>query len=171
MPLPADVVEALRESRLSDPFSVLGLHPENGVLHVRAWLRGATAVSVVRRGDGARFALGRRHADGLFEGAIPGATERFAYDLAVREGDAPERLLPDTYAFWPQLSEFDLGLFRSGHHCHLGDLLGAQALTIDGVDGVRFAVWAPTAERVSVVGDWNGFDGRWHPMRPRGWKL
>jgi 1,4-alpha-glucan branching enzyme len=165
MPLPDAVVDALREARLADPFSVLGMHAEGGVLHVRAWLRDAEAVAVVRRSDGARFPLGCRLAGSLFEGAVPGA-ERFAYDLAVRRGGR-ERIEPDAYAFWPQLSDYDLGLFRTGHHCHLGEVLGAHPAVVDGCAGVRFAVWAPNAERVSVVGDWNGFDGRWHPMRPR----
>jgi 1,4-alpha-glucan branching enzyme len=168
MPLPDAVVDALREARLRDPFGVLGLHPEQGRLHGRAWQRGATSVSVVRRSDGRRFPLACRHPDGLFEGVIDGAIERFAYDLAVvLPGDPREHLVSDPYGYWQQLSDFDLGLFRAGHHVHLGGMLGAHLCTVDGHEGVRFAVWAPNAERVSVVGDWNGFDGRWHPMRPR----
>ncbi|MCX8039583.1 MAG: 1,4-alpha-glucan branching protein GlgB [Planctomycetota bacterium] len=169
MPLSDDLVAALREARVGDPFSVLGLHFEGETLWARAWIRHGAAVSVVRSSDGARFPLHCRHTDGLFEGPIPGARERFHYRLAVRYHGDDERewLVADPYSFWPQLADFDLDLFRAGHHCHLGEVLGAHLCTVDGVEGVRFAVWAPNAARVSVVGDWNGFDGRWHPMRLR----
>ncbi|MCK6487152.1 MAG: 1,4-alpha-glucan branching protein GlgB [Planctomycetes bacterium] len=113
--------------------------------------------------------LAQRLTEGLFEGAIPGQTRHFAYDLLVEwlGDEGVEHRCRDPYSFWPQLAEYDLDLFRSGHHMHLGDVLGAHAVEVDGVEGVRFAVWAPNAERVSVVGDWNRFDGRAHPLRPR----
>jgi len=166
MPLPDDIVTALSEARLADPFSVLGQHPEPTGLQVRVWAPGVAAVTVVRRGDSRRFPLAQRGGAGFFEGPMTGASERFPYDLAITTAGR-ETISADPYAFWPQLSDFDLGLFQAGHHCHLGEILGAHPMTVDGVDGVRFAVWAPTASRVSVVGDWNGFDGSRHPMRPR----
>jgi 1,4-alpha-glucan branching enzyme len=169
MPLNDATVQALLEARLQDPFAVLGLHREGDRMWARIWLRRARAVAVVLR-DGARapVPLACRHPEGLFEGELPGCVEHVAYELEVRyHGDEGVHRERDTYGFWPQLGDLDLGLFRSGHHHHLGDIMGAHAVTVDGCDGVRFAVWAPNAERVSVVGDWNGFDGRWHPMRPR----
>jgi 1,4-alpha-glucan branching enzyme len=159
-----DTVRDLLEARVHDPFSVLGMHREGEGLSVRAWVRGAEAVTVVPRDGDKPVPLARR-ADGLFEGPM-GRSGFFAYELLVRRHGAEERIR-DPYSFWLQLSEYDLDLFRAGHHQHLGDILGAHVLTIDGVEGTRFAVWAPHAERVSVVGDWNGFDGHWHPMRPR----
>ena len=168
VPLSDPVVHALREARVRDPFAVLGLHHDpDGGFEVRAWLREATTVAIVRRSDGRRFELPNRHPAGLFVGTVPGH-ERFAYDLCVRRGDkAGEEIFPDPYAGWPLLAEFDLERFRAGQHHDLGSVLGAHPMIIDGVAGVRFATWAPNAERVSVIGDWNGFDGRWHPMRPR----
>jgi 1,4-alpha-glucan branching enzyme len=179
MPLETVTVHALVTGAVHDPFSILGLHAEGSTWWIRAWVRDATACTLVPRDGGPETELKLRHEAGLFEAALPGRTERFAYDLKIvrqgregrdgREGreSQPAELIPDIYAFWTQLPTFDLDLFRAGRHHHLGDILGAQALTIDGVAGVRFAVWAPNASRVSVVGDWNRFDGTAHPMRPR----
>lgn len=168
MPLSDATCEALREARISDPFSVLGVHREDDGMWARVWMPGAQAVRIEPRGA-APQALPRRLADGLFEGPVAGQDRHFAYDLLVEWSDRPgqELRLRDPYSFWPQLAEFDLDLFRSGHHLHIGEILGAHAIEVDGVEGVRFAVWAPNAERVSVIGDWNRFDGRVHPMRPR----
>ncbi len=168
MPLNPITIAALLEARIQDPFSILGLHREGDALWARVWLRQAEAVTLVPADGGKPVPLTCIAGDGLFEARIPGRKESFAYELEVRFHGQPEpRRVRDVYSFWPQLSEFDLGLFQAGHHLHLGDLLGAHVVTIDGIEGVRFAVWAPNAERVSVVGDWNGFDGCWHPMRPR----
>jgi len=164
MPVADDLVSALGEARIHDPFSVLGMHREGEILCVRAWVRGAEAVTVVPR-DGDKPIHLTKRAHGLFEGPV-GRSGFFAYDLLVRNA-AGEHVERDPYSFWLQLAEYDLDLFRSGHHHHPGEIFGAQVVTIDGQAGVRFAVWAPNAERVSVVGDWNDFDGRWHPMRPR----
>ncbi|MEK7415029.1 MAG: 1,4-alpha-glucan branching protein GlgB [Planctomycetota bacterium] len=173
MPLPDATVQAIASGRISDPFAVFGLQFEGKELWARVWLRGATAVSVIPRSattgktKPTSVALTCRHPDGLFEGPINSAKDRFAYDLRVRfAGSTTDHIISDPYGYWPQIAAYDLGLFQAGHHCHLGDVLGAHVVTVDGQIGVRFAVWAPNAERVSVVGDWNGFDGRWHPMRP-----
>jgi 1,4-alpha-glucan branching enzyme len=168
MPLPDATCQALLEARLHDPFSVLGVHREGDQMWARVWLPGARAVRLEPHG-GEPVALAQRLADGLFEGRVPGQNRHFPYELLVEwHGDeGREHRCRDPYSFWPQLAEYDLDLFRSGHHVHLGDVLGAHAMEVDGVEGVRFAVWAPNAERVSVVGDWNRFDGRAHPLRPR----
>jgi 1,4-alpha-glucan branching enzyme len=163
-----ELVKALAEARLGDPFSVLGLHRVGRGVQARIWLRGARAVAVVPRAGGPAVELAPTGVAGLFEGAIAGADQPFGYELDAQfEGETRRRRVRDPYSFWPQLADFDLDLFRAGHHLHLGDVLGAHPQVIDGANGVRFAVWAPHAERVSVVGDWNGFDGRWHPMRRR----
>ncbi|MBA3685042.1 MAG: 1,4-alpha-glucan branching protein GlgB [Planctomycetes bacterium] len=165
MTLPDATVDALQHARVHDPFSVLGMHRAEDGQWVRAWVRDAAAVAVVARGGGKPIALTPR-GEGLFEGKV-GTGEPFAYELDVRRRDGTSERVRDPYSFWPQLADFDLDLFRSGHHHHIGDVLGSMPLSVDGVAGTRFAVWAPEAERVSVIGDWNGFDGRWHPMRPR----
>lgn len=168
MPLPDATVRALLEARLYDPFSVLGMHRESDGLWLRAFVREARAITVVPRNGDRPIPLTLRAAEGLFEGKLAGHADYFGYEFEVLEhGSETPRRIRDPYSFWLQLPEFDLDLHRAGHHHHLGEMLGAHCVTVDGVDGVRFAVWAPNAERVSVVGDWNGFDGRYHPMRPR----
>ncbi len=133
---------------------------------IRAWIRHATAVRALLA-DGRAIALARLRNEGLFEGVVPGATAPQPYQLAVTLEGGGERIRRDPYSFWPQLSDYDLDLFKIGHHHHLGAVLGAHAMTVDGAAGVRFAVWAPRARSVSVIGDWNGFDGTAHPMRLR----
>ena len=176
MLLPAETVEALSQAKVRDPFAVLGLQREADGIWARVWMRGVRTVRIIPRDGGEAPVELTARAEGLFEGRIPWATQLFSYELAVRSaGESIERRVRDPYSFWPQLGELDLDLFRAGRHLHLGDVLGAHVQTVDGVEGVRFAVWAPTAARVSVVGDWNGFEGRWHPMRHRGpsgvWEL
>src|SRR5690606_35779170 len=152
----------------SDPFAVLGPHqdPVSGSGQLRAWLPGAVAVQA-RLADGSTV----DYADaggGLFVADLP----------AARLPDGPTYRLPlpwpgavqdtaDPYAFGPLLGELDLHLIREGRHLNLGDCLGAHACQAQSVAGVRFAVWAPNARRVSVVGDFNSWDGRRHIMRLR----
>ena len=166
MPLETVTVHALTTGAVHDPFSLLGLHREGAMLWIRAWVLGATAITLVPRDGQPAVRLKPRHEAGLFEAPLPGRQERFAYDLDVTAGGETRRIR-DVYAFWTQISTFDLDLLRAGRHHHLGDVLGAHPRTVDGVDGVGFAVWAPNATRVAVIGDWNGFDGTAHPMRPR----
>jgi len=162
-----DQVAALQAGRVGDPFGLLGLHRgEDGQLWARIWQRGASELQLRARDDGSTWPLQRR-VDGLFEAPIP-REQAFPYEVLVRsEWDTEQRVLRDPYAFWPQLPDWDLDRFREGRHHHLEELLGARPCAIDGCAGTLFAVWAPAAERVSVVGDWNGFEGRWHPMRRR----
>ncbi len=166
MPLPTATIDALLLARSGDPFAVLGCHKEGASIVIRAWCVGARAVTALLQ-DGRRLELDRLASEGLFARAVPGASAQVPYRLLVEGPDGKTQERDDPYSFWPQLSDFDLDLFRIGHHHHLGDMLGAHALEVAGIAGVRFAVWAPNAASVSVVGDWNGFDGRCHPMRLR----
>ncbi|MEK7269081.1 MAG: alpha-amylase family glycosyl hydrolase, partial [Nitrospirota bacterium] len=115
------------------------------------------------------------HPAGLFEATVPGVIDKTRYRLRVtdRKGGVTER--HDPYAYPPLLTDFDLHLFGEGRHYRAYDMLGAHIRTVEGVAGVGFVVWAPNAMRVSVVGDFNGWDGRRHPMRNRGntglWEL
>ena len=131
---------------------------------VRALAPGAQTVDVVAREDSSL--LGRlelAHPGGLFAGPVVGGRPyvlRVAWPNAVQETEDP-------YSFDLLLGDLDLHLIGEGTHYELGRCLGAQAMTIGGVEGVRFAVWAPNARRVSVVGSFNTWDGRRHPMRLR----
>ncbi|MCD6070807.1 MAG: 1,4-alpha-glucan branching enzyme, partial [Microvirga sp.] len=157
-------VQALVEGRLGDPFSILGQHPAGGGSIVRVFMPGAESVEVLRRQtDGEPDRLQLVHADGLFAGRLD---RQDPYRLRVHWPDAVQEL-EDPYSFGLLLGDLDLHLIGQGTHYELGSVLGAQPTTIDNVPGVRFAVWAPNARRVSVVGDFNAWDGRRNPMRLR----
>ena len=161
---------AILEGRHADPFHYLGPHDEGGRTVVRAFLPNAVTVeAVAERGEAGT--LSRIHDAGLFAGDLPNGAGR--YQLRVRFGDQIVQL-EDPYRFPPVLSDYDLYLLGEGTQRRLYDKLGAHPLQRDGVDGVAFVVWAPNARRVSVVGDFNGWDARRHPMRRRGpgyWEL
>jgi 1,4-alpha-glucan branching enzyme len=148
----------------ADPFRYLGLHRENGHAVVRAFLPGADAVKVVS-GDKCERELARIHSTGLFTGEVPDDLSRYRLRTRWREGSID---IEDAYRFPPVLSDYDLHLLGEGTHLQSFDKLGAHPLVLDEVAGVAFAVLAPNARRVSVVGDFNGWDGRRHAMRMRG---
>ncbi|HEY0614888.1 MAG TPA: hypothetical protein VGC96_09625, partial [Candidatus Elarobacter sp.] len=157
-------LEALERGREGDPFAVLGPHPLGSGTVVRTFLPGARAVTVVDA-DGRALAESERAGDGgLFEAYVVAIPER--YRLLVTY-PAMTVTIDDPYRFGPLLGELDAWLFAQGNHLQLYRVLGAHPDEIDGVRGTRFAVWAPNASRVSVVGDWNAWDGRVHPMRLR----
>ena len=158
-----DDIQRLCQGRHGDPFSVLGPHRQaDGHTWVRALLPGATAVEVVV-GSG-RVALDRRHADGFFEGILPADGP---YQLQVSWPGGVSSLVDDPYRFGAVLGEMDAWLLAEGSHLRPYEMLGATPREMDGVAGTSFAVWAPNASRVSVVGDFNSWDGRRHPMRLR----
>ena len=154
-------VAALLEARHPDPFAVLGPHAAAGG-HVWRVLRpGAEHVEAMQ--GGRAFPLSKRHAFGFFEGMVPHGRP---CQLRVTEGGTTS-IFADPYAFGPSLGPLDDHLLIEGTHQRLHERLGAHLILHEGVAGVRFAVWAPHAMRVSVVGEFNRWDGRWHPMRRR----
>ncbi|HJV97216.1 MAG TPA: 1,4-alpha-glucan branching protein GlgB [Albitalea sp.] len=161
-------IDAIRTACHGDPFAVLGLHQvEGGKWSLRAFLPGAAQVAVLDAATGAaRGSLVRRHEDGFFEGALQ-TSERFVYRLHVRWADGSEAIIDDPYRFPPVLGEMDVWLLGEGSHLRPFEVLGATQRVMEGVAGTSFAVWAPNAARVSVVGDFNFWDGRRHPMRLR----
>ncbi|MDR6667867.1 1,4-alpha-glucan branching protein GlgB [Rhizobium sp. 1399] len=163
--LEADALQALTEGRHGDAFSILGMHPAgDGRVSFRAFLPGALGLEVIDRQSGAPLASADLvHPTGLF-GAI--LADHGPYSLRIHWPDGVQ-LTDDPYSFGPLLGELDLHLVSEGTHYNLTRVLGAVPLEVDKVAGVRFAVWAPNARRVSVVGDFNSWDGRRHPMRLR----
>ena len=153
---------ALVHAHCGDPFSLLGLHPVDGGFALRVFLPGARKVSV--KVDGRDIVpLQAGQVDGLFVGLL---SRRAPYRLLI-EWDQEMQQTEDPYAFGNLLEATDLAQFSSGLHPQLGRVLGAQAMSVGDIAGVRFAVWAPNARRVSVVGDFNSWDGRRHMMRRR----
>jgi 1,4-alpha-glucan branching enzyme len=161
--LPAEAV-ALIEGRHADPFAYLGPHLDEGVPIVRAYLPDAQQVSVLESGGG-EHPLARIHPAGLFAGRVE-AVDR-PYRLRAQFGEHPVEF-EDAYRFPPILSDFDLHLLGEGTHLRVYEKLGAHPLSLEGVEGVGFVVFAPNAKRVSVIGDFNFWDGRRHAMRVRG---
>ncbi|MFM8550730.1 MAG: 1,4-alpha-glucan branching protein GlgB [Nitrospiraceae bacterium] len=173
-------IERLVRSEHWDPFVILGPHPisDNGspATIVRAFLPEALSASLVLEGeDGRPIPMTSVHEAGLFEARVPRLADACRYTLRVAErwGTVADR--HDPYAFPPLLTDFDLHLLTEGRHYRAYHVMGAHLVRLDGVAGVRFAVWAPNAMRVSVVGDFNGWEGRRHAMRSRGqtglWEL
>jgi 1,4-alpha-glucan branching enzyme len=159
---------------LHDPHSVLGAHPQDGGVVVRAFRPDASSVVVKAEGVDPVELL-EADPPGLFEGVVEGATAPLRYELEVSYPDGNTFTLRDPYSFPPTFGELDLHLAGEGRHEHLYERLGAHVREIEGVAGTSFAVWAPNARSVSVVGDFNGWDGRLHPMRSLGssgvWEL
>ncbi len=150
-----------------DPFGYLGLHDDGNGLVVRSLQPDALSVKIVDRKTRRTLAeLERVHEAGLFVGRIKGRKRRFAYRLLVDSHDGGVEL-EDPYRFPPWLGDLDIHLLGEGNHLDSYRKLGAHPTIMEDVSGVAFAVWAPNARRVSVVGDFNGWDGRRHCMRLR----
>ena len=175
MTVTSDDIERLVRAEHWDPFALLGPQPAGDGTVVRVFLPEAAKVVLLPDGTGERAIVMRpAHDAGLYEARLPqGAPPRYRLRVTDRQGNVSER--HDPYAFPPLLSEFDLHLFSEGRLYQAYDKLGAHVHTMEGVTGVRFALWAPNALRVSIVGDFNGWDGRRHAMRSRGasglWEL
>ncbi|MDJ0708866.1 MAG: 1,4-alpha-glucan branching protein GlgB [Woeseiaceae bacterium] len=158
-----DALDALVAGRHGDPFAVLGPHRANGHRVVRTLQPQASAVALVD-GNGNELARAERvHADGLFVATLPPRLRRYQFRITLPSGDS--YLAEDPYRFPPTLGEMDLYLLGEGSDREIYEKLGAQLRSYLGIDGTRFAVWAPNASRVSVVGSFNDWDGRRHGMR------
>ncbi|HET9148789.1 MAG TPA: 1,4-alpha-glucan branching protein GlgB [Acetobacteraceae bacterium] len=165
MPMHEDdaAIEALIQGRHGDPFALLGPHPAGDGVIVRAFLPGASGATLLGR-DGREIAgMESPRSNGLFEGHLSAPQD---YLLRIDWGGVIQET-EDPYSFPLLLGEMDIYLLREGRQLRLAECLGAQVMSVQGVRGVRFAVWAPNARRVSLVGDFNSWDGRRHPMRLR----
>ena len=159
-----DEIDAVIGGYHGNPFAILGPHNlEDGVV-VRAFLPTAETAMVIV-GDAEKFPMTRVKEDGFFEAFIPGMSLPLTYRLKQQTFAGDTVLHEDPYAFPSTMSDFDAHLLAEGTHMFMYERLGAHLMEIDGSQGVLFAVWAPNAQRVSVVGDFNQWDGRRHVMR------
>ncbi|MGD9849917.1 MAG: 1,4-alpha-glucan branching protein GlgB [Nitrospirales bacterium] len=180
MALTPSRIQRLLDAQEWDPFSILGPHKEQkgGQSHirVRAFLPDAAeVVCVTGQDEQPIIPMEMAHPGGIYEAAFPEKIFVTPYQLRMTTHEGKVIQHHDPYAFAPILSEFDLHLFGEGKLYKAYEKMGAQVCTHQGVRGINFAVWAPNAKRVSVVGGFNEWDGRRHPMRSRGgvgiWEL
>jgi 1,4-alpha-glucan branching enzyme len=161
-----DAIQNLVNADHGDPFSLLGPHPAgDAAVSLRVFRPSAKTLYVVDKRTGQRTEMQRRHEAGFFEITLPQPADQVRYHYAAVQHDGREETFEDTYRFGPILTDFDRYLLSEGRHFTSYERLGAHLCEVDGVSGVSFAVWAPNAYRVSVIGSFNDWDARVHPMR------
>jgi 1,4-alpha-glucan branching enzyme len=174
-----DQIKLIVQAGHWDPFQILGNHivKKDGkkAVAIRAFLPEAAESWVIDLESKKLYPMERIQKDGFFEAIIPEKRNVFPYKIRIKTHEGAETESFDPYSFLPVLTDFDIHLLGEGTHYHSYEKLGAHIMTLNGVQGVHFAVWAPNAKRVSVVGDFNHWDGRRHPMRVLGtagiWEL
>ncbi len=170
-----DDLERLISGAHWNPRAILGPHPTAQGLAVRAWLPFAESVEMLPADRTAPVPAKRIHDAGLFEAILPKQSHALHYKIRARAADGAITEGHDPYALPPLLTDFELHLFSEGTFYRAYESLGAHVRTTEGITGAHFVVWAPNAARVSVVGEFNRWDGRCHPMTNRGstglWEL
>ena len=172
-------IDALLKARLPDPFSLLGPHPVKDGWAVRFFVPWADKANLAFGNSAKVTDAVKLRPEGFFEATWPSsqttAPEPGSYKIQGRTHEGVPFEIYDPYSFPYLLSDFDLHLMGEGRHYDTYEKLGAHIKTVNGITGIHFAVWVPSARRVSIVADFNGWDGRMHPMRPRGssgiWEL
>ncbi|MCG6946707.1 MAG: 1,4-alpha-glucan branching protein GlgB [Deltaproteobacteria bacterium] len=175
----AEQVEAIVRNLHHDPFQILGPHEleVNGHKNwvVRAFVPDSNEVYVINPETGEEYPMRSTHNEHFFEVVLPGPEEIFMYQYRIVATNGHERFVYDPYFFLPQMGELDLYLFGQGDHHKIYEKLGAHPMEVNGVKGVYFAVWAPNARNVSVIGNFNVWHGGKHQMRVLGssgvWEL
>jgi len=172
MVLTQQELRSLVEAKTRSPHQLLGLHAlgNGGGLVARVLVPNAARVELqpVHEKDKPVIRLERIPKTDLFEGTTTEADRVYAYDLVITDDSGATRRTRDPYSFLPTLGEGDLYLFGKGDERRIYEKLGSQLRTIDDVAGTSFGVWAPNAQRISVVGNFNNWDGRFHQMRSLG---
>jgi 1,4-alpha-glucan branching enzyme len=169
-------INDILRSDLRDPFKVLGMHWEKKGISIRAFLPEAQSV-IVRSLESPKISakMNKVHPEGIYEIGFPNRKKFFKYEFICTLHDGSNKQIIDPYCFLPVMSEYSRYLFNEGTHQRVYDDLGAHVKVIDDIKGCVFAVWAPNAKRVSLVGNFNNWDGRRHPMRLLGssgvWEL
>ena len=159
------VINQFFDGTHSDPFSVLGMHETDNGIEIRALLPDACRVSVIdKENQDTVCELGCLDDRGFFAGVVPQTHDFFTYQLQVYWGKESQ-ILEDPYRYHPMINDLDEWFLAEGSFLRPYEVLGAHFIECDGVSGVNFRLWAPNAKRVSVVGDFNYWDGRRHPMR------
>lgn len=157
-------VDALRKAKHDDPHHILGMHECIDDLYVNAFRPDAENVSVINVKTGKEYPMESKRVPGFYSIKIE-KCDRFDYKLRIYNAQEEYVDIIDPYMFESVIDPIDISLFNEGEHYEIYEKLGAHPMTVDGVKGVLFAVWAPNADRVSVVADFNKWDGRIHQMR------
>ena len=157
-------VDALVHGKHNNPHHILGMHECFDDVYINVYLPDAKVVTAIDTTTKKRYTLVSDRVVGFFSVVIKNQN-RFDYKLNVKFENGDEITYVDPYVFESVIDPIDISLFNDGQHYNIYEKMGAHPMTVDGVDGVLFAVWAPNADRVSVVGDFNNWDGRIHPMR------
>ncbi len=175
----AHEIAAIEKAGCQDPFAILGMHPVDykgeKAIAVRAFFSDVQESFVYEPGKDALTPMNKVSDSGFFEAVFPDRRDVFSYQLETVDAKGERKRFDDVYSFLPVLSEDDLYLYGEGKHYKIYEKLGCHLMSLNGIQGALFAVWAPNAKRVSVVGDFNDWNGRKHPMRLRGmsgiWEL
>jgi len=175
--LTSEEIRSIENATLSNPFMLLGMHPlgseYDNRIEVRTFCPSAEKI-LIKIENGRSLQMKRITDSGLFAWISRPEMELFSYELILKSGESSWQTR-DPYSFLPQLSDLDLHLLAEGNHYRLYDRFGARVWTAESVRGVLFSVWAPNASSVSVLGTFNDWDRRRHPMRSRGssgvWEL
>src|SRR5436190_17642811 len=163
--VPIDELNVFLAGAHPDPFRILGPHRVGDDLVVRVFRPDAKEVAIMLEGKEERFAAERLRPEGFFQATLPETKRSCSYQVHLTGWEGSTAVVRDPYCYGLIMGEVDLHLFAEGNHLRLYDQFGAHLRKIGDEHGVYFAVWAPNAQRVSVVGDFNGWDGRVNPMR------
>lgn len=156
--------QALVEARHDNPHHILGIHECLDDVYINVYMPNARSVSAVDTLTKKKYPLLSERIDGFFSVKIKN-TKKFIYTLRVKYDNSEEIEFVDPYVFEPVIDSIDISRFNEGIHYEIYEKLGAHPMVVDGVAGVLFAVWAPNADRISVVANFNHWDGRIHQMR------
>ena len=159
------IIDSFFDGKQADPFAVLGMHETHNGIEIRALLPDADKVEIINKESLSPVStIEKIDERGFFAGVVKGVHEFFPYQLKVSWGNDTQ-IIEDPYRFHPMIDNFEQWLFAEGALLRAYEVLGAHFIECDGVSGVNFRLWAPNAKRVSLVGDFNYWDGRRHPMR------